>query len=293
MRSDRGAVANLLAIVLGGAAGVIVGGALGFFGGGEAPAGGILSLDGVPAYACPGDGEVATLYRGDRILITGRSGDWLAVRNVRGTNERVFIHTDYVTPDAELSGLPEQNCDDSGVLTLASVETTTTTEAPETTAITEAPDTTATTEAPPPTTGTTAAPPTTGTTAPPPDTTPPSISNAAASPTQIWEQDGGVFNITCSPPEPRQSSVSANVTDTGGVASVTANWTDPLGGHNVTMNASGSTYSTTIGPYPADTWPIDPLNHTLSVTILAIDGSGNQSTSLVQFAIWSIGQCFG
>jgi hypothetical protein len=129
-------------------AGVIIGGAFGFFGGGEAQAGGTLSLDAVPAYACPGDGEVATLYRGDRVLITGRSGEWLAVRNVRGTNERVFVHTDYVTADAELTGLPEENCDDSGVLTLASGETTTTTSLPDettTTVVTQETTTTTTT----------------------------------------------------------------------------------------------------------------------------------------------------
>jgi hypothetical protein len=289
-------------------AGAIIGGALGFFGGGDAQAGGTLSLDGVPAYACPGNGEVATLYRGDRVLITGRSGDWLAVRNVRGANERVFVHTDHVTADAELTGLPEENCDDSGVLTLASGETTTTISLPDdttttvvieettTTTTTTAGDTTttitpATTTTTPPSTSTTSTP-TTTTTAP--DTTLPFIGQQDATPGAIWEEDG--LGISCPPGTARESIISAIVTDDTGITSVTASWNDPDGNQSIAMANVGIVYTMTFGPYAAGEWdplPEDPgTEHTVTITITARDAAGNKSSRTVNVTVWEIGKCF-
>ncbi len=292
MQSVRGAVGNLLAIVLGGAAaaGLVVGAVLGLTGGASLVGEPTVLADAAVAsfYDCPDGEALGTVTRGDRVFITGRdaSGDWAEIRSPNAPNSRVWMQARQVLPDGDTSDLPVFGCN---VPVEAIAISTTTTEAPTPT---EAPETTQTTDAPPETTGTTgttAAPPTTGTTAPPPDTTPPSISNAAAGPTQIWEEDG--LAITCPGGTPRQSAVSAGVTDAGGVASVTANWNDPLGDHNIAMSAAGDAYSTTVGPYAAGTWPDG--NSSVSVEILAIDGSGNQSTSLVEFAIWSIGQCFG
>ncbi len=152
------------------AGGLIVGGVLGLFGGGGTPppTAATVDINAVPAYVCPGEGEVGTLLRGDRVLITGQSGDWVAVRNVRGANERVFVRAEYVDPDADISDLPEENCDDSGTLTIAGAptETTTTTPAATTsTTTTTVPPTTSTTTPDSTTTSTTTTqPPTTTTT---------------------------------------------------------------------------------------------------------------------------------
>ncbi len=317
------------------AGGVVLGGVLGLFGGGSTPppTAATVDINAVPAYVCPGEGEVGTLFRGDRVLITGRSGDWVAVRNVRGSNERVFVRADYVDPDADISGLPEENCDDAGTLTVAGapVETTTTT-VPDSTTSTVPADTSSTTTTVPPdtsttsttttvpptttsttspptstttlpptttttTTTTTTVPPTTTTTTQPPDTTDPAIANANITPGKIWEQDGmvGGFNISCMTPEPRQATISAFVTDNVGVTSVTATWADPLGGESVSMSSSGSTYTGTFGPYAAGTWgpTSDPWTHPVTVTVTALDAAGNATSTTVSVTVTEISACFG
>ncbi|MEX1208163.1 MAG: hypothetical protein WEE36_06060, partial [Acidimicrobiia bacterium] len=130
-------------------AGAIVGGTLGLVGFGAAegePA--RLALDSVPTFLCPGNGEVGTLHRGDRVLITGRSGDWLAVRNVRGGGERVFVAAAAVTPDGDLGNLPEEDCEQAGTVAIGGTvttvaATTTTTTTPSTTTIASSTTTTA------------------------------------------------------------------------------------------------------------------------------------------------------
>ncbi len=307
------------------AGGLIVGGVLGLFGGGGTPppTAATVDINAVPAYVCPGEGEVGTLLRGDRVLITGQSGDWVAVRNVRGANERVFVRAEYVDPDADISDLLEENCDDSGTLTIAGAptETTTTTPAATTstttttvppTTSTTTPDstTTSTTTTQPPTTTTTSTttstttttvPPTTSTTTTTtqaPDTIAPAIGNENITPGRIWEQDGVVsgFTLTCDPGTPRQATISAFVTDNVGVASVTATWSDPLGNQSAGMTRSGDTYTTTIGPYAAGTWdPLSnsPYDHPVTVTITARDAAGNETSTTASVTVTEIGQCFG
>ena len=112
--------------------GVVVGGALGFSTAPDADAG-TLRLDSVPVYVCPGETEIGTLHRGDRVFIVGVSGDWLAVRNIRGSGERVFVEAAVVVPDADPAGLPEVDCETTGTADVAASETpddtTTTTDA--------------------------------------------------------------------------------------------------------------------------------------------------------------------
>ncbi len=289
-------------------AGLIVGGAFALFGGGgSSGTAATIGLDAVPVFACPGEREVGTLYRGDRVLITGRSGDWVAVRNVRDGNERVFVRSAYVTPDADITGLPEDDCEESWTLTVAGATETTTTTAPVTTTTMEPtttttaagtttvpPTSTTTTSAPVTTTSTTAAPSTTTTTTQPPDTTSPTIGNENVTPGRIWEEDG--LGISCSPADPREASISAFVTDDVGVTSVTAAWSDPLGDQIVTMSPSGSTYTATIGPYPAGTWdPLSnsPYDHPVTITITASDAAGNTTSTTVSVTVTEIGDCFG
>jgi len=277
-----------LPVIIGGAVllGTILGAALGLFTSDSAAAVPAEGLEAAPVFACPGDGEVGRLHRGDRVLITGQSGDWVAVRNVRGWNETVFVHSDYITADADLSGLPEQDCDESGVLSVAGVSTTTT--APDTTTSTVPGDTTTTVVVE---TTTTTVPPTTTTTAP--DTTAPSINNAKATPTEIWEENG--LGISCPANTPRETVVSATVTDVVGVVKVTASWSDPDGLRTVTMSKSGSLYSTTVGPYEAGDWENPstvPYDNNVPVTIAATDAAGNKSSVNVNLKVWEIGACF-
>ncbi len=300
--SERGAAANLIATLLGGSviAGLIVGALLGLTG--------AASLVGEPAvladaavasyFDCPDGDALGTVTRGDRVFITGRdaSGDWAEIRSPNAPNTRVWMRAHQVLPDGDTTDLPVFACN-VPVEAVAAAVTTVTTATPETTATTEAPETTVTTEAPTTTetTATTQAPPPTNTTVAA-DTTPPSIGQQQASPGTIWELDGGAFNITCSPPEPRQSTVLAVVTDDGGIASVTASWTDALGTHNVGMAAGGNTYTATVGPYPADTWEavsVAPFDHTFTVTMTARDTSGNESSVAVNVTAIEIGECFG
>ncbi len=291
-------------LVLGLAAvgGMLVGAAWGLFGGGSAPvstAGAAVRVDSVPVYACPGRAETGTMFRGDRILITGRSGEWLAVRNVRNAGERVFVNTAYVTPDADISDLPDEDCEDAGILTVdgsASTTGTPSTTAASTTTSTVPPTTTSTTTTEPPTTTTSTLPPstTTTTTTQAPDTTPPTIAQEQASPGHIWEQDG--LGISCPPGTPRQATLSAIVTDDVGVTSVTASWIHPSGNQNVTMSASGTTYGTTFGPYAAGAWDpasVAPYDHPVSITITASDAAGNTASTTVSVTVTEIGECLG
>jgi hypothetical protein len=314
------------------AGGIIAGAAFGLFsGGGTPPTGATVDINAVPVYACPGEGEAGTLFRGDRVLITGQSGDWVAVRNVRNANERVFVRADFVDPDADISGLPEENCDDTGTLTLAGVPVdTTTTNPPDTTTTTVAPGTTTTTTVPPgsttSTTSTTTTPPstttststttppstttststttlpptttttTTTTTTPASDDTPPNIANGNVTPGQIWEQDGVVsgFMLTCDPSTQRQATISAFATDNVGVTSVTATWSDPFGNQSVTMSRSGDTYTATIGPYAAGAWdPLSnsPYDHPVTITITARDAAGNKNSVTASVTVFEVAAC--
>jgi len=282
--SDRGAVGNAVALVLGGTAGagLLIGGLLGFLGGidvvdepAQTAAAATASF-----YDCPDGVSLGTVTRGDRVFITGQdeSGVWIQVRSPLAVSTRAWIRATHVLPDDSIDSFPVLSCRVPVVAMAAPA--TTTTEAPpttDTTATTEAPTTTATTAAPPPTNTTVAA-----------DTTPPSISNAASSPDTIWEQDG--LGITCAPPQTRQSTISAVVTDAGGLANVTATWTDALGAQSVAMSPSGNTYSVVVGPYAAGTWPDG--DHLVTVTIRAADGSGNESTTAVNVTVTGIGACF-
>ncbi|HSM01177.1 MAG TPA: hypothetical protein VK960_01885, partial [Acidimicrobiia bacterium] len=274
------------------AGGVVAGGGAGLAGLGDSgrePA--RLALDAVPVYACPGVGELGTLHRGDRVLITGRSGDWLAVRNVRGSGERVFVAAAVVTSDSDLSGLPIEDCDDLG--TIAVGEGSSTTVPDGTTTTTSVPDSTTTSEAATTTTTavttTTTTPTTTTTTTPAPDTTPPSIGSASAVPSAIWELDFG--GIQCGPVD-RQSTISATVTDDVGVASVTLEWEFENGSPQSKPMTGGAGYSATFGPFPYGTVD-DSTTENVTLTIRATDAIGNFSTTTVQVQVKSSGACFG
>ena len=115
--------------------------------------------------------------------------------------------------------------------------------------------------APPPPPTRTLPPPPTLTPPPPPDTTPPSISNVSENPTSISKPGCG---------QTTRTTVSATVTDAGGVNRVVAR---VLGtGIEVALNpVGGNVYQGTLGPF--DT------TGTFSVIIQAWDRAGNQAQS--------------
>lgn len=269
----------LTKIIIGAAgAGLVIGGVVGVLSAPDSAAG-TLARDAVPVYLCPGEGEVGSLHRGDRVLVTGRSGDWLAVRNVRGAGERVFVAAAAIVPDADLSGLPEVDCDDAGSVAFGEITTTT---VDESTTTTEPDDDTATTSSAPGTTvpgvtTTTAA--VTTTTAP--DQTGPAIANASASNQLIYE--GGASDC----PGPFQSTISAHITDTSPISSVTVRWTVPNKPQTVKpMTPSGSTYSAVFGPFTFPEFPnAIPYQTVMQITIVAVDSESNQSSTSINVTV--------
>lgn len=270
---------HLWFLVVGAALGIAVGALLAVFAGGSSGGvGGVLPMDSVPIYSCPGDGVVGSLHRGDRVLIVGQADGWLAIRNVRGSGEIVYVEAHHVVPDGDTSGLPRRNCESEGTLTIDSTTTT----APDagTTTVVATTTTAATTTTTEPTTTTTAG-----------DTTAPSISNASANPPEIWEED--IEGIPCPPAYPRESLISAFVTDAVGVTQVTASWTLPGEPQSTVPMTGGPTYSATFGPFEGGTVPEDPSDHDITITIRARDAAGNVSTTTVVVKVWSASVCFG
>jgi hypothetical protein len=96
------------------------------------------------------------------------------------------------------------------------------------------------------------------------DTTPPSISNATANPTLILKQGPGC------PTYSRTTTVTATVTDAGGVNRVVARWgIGPDGGEVAMHLVGGNVYQAVVGP----------VNNTgnLSILVWARDQAGNVS----------------
>lgn len=281
-----------------------------------------------PFSACPGTSELGVLHRNDRVFLTGvdPSGAWVELRSPVDPDQRVWMQAAYVTGDQAVSGLPTVDRCGTGEYTLVlpggEVEqgTTTTTSAPDSsTTTTEAGASTTTTTAggqqaapttrpgvtitpgQPPVTVAPTSPPATAspTTSPPttaPDTTGPSIGGLSRSPSAIWENDG--LGITCSPPKPRTSQVTATVSDPSGVASVVVYYS--VAGKNGTvtrqaaMSLSGGTYRATVGSYPAGTIA-DGTTQVVGWTVVATDGKGNQRAAAANATITlhGIGECFG
>jgi hypothetical protein len=239
---DQGAVPVVLVAVLGGLA--VLGAGAGF--GAQR-----LLVDDEPTfqravvrgpvalYDCPGGAEVATLHGGDRVFITARGDDgWLRLRNPSDPNGQWWVDGARLAPDTSIDELPLVDCFGSGQsdtaldgpAELAAGETTTTVEdeaagtattdaVPDSTVATPPGQPTTTSGGPPPSAPSTTGPPTTPP-PPPADTTGPALS-VSVSPTGIWELNGG--GISCGA-DPRQATLTANVSDPSGVSLVRATW---------------------------------------------------------------------
>lgn len=228
--------------------GVVIGGLLGVHTADDAaPA--TLGRDAVTVYACPGEGAVGTLHRGDRILVIGRNEQWLAVRNVRGAGEQVFIAAEAVVADDDLDWLPQVDCADAGTLAV-----TPTTPAPTTAVVvdTTMPDTTV------------------------PDTTlapaAPRVVSVLDSPDPISEKYPGI-PATCA--GDGIATVTASISAPAGVQSVVLSWTSALGNGSKAMSKIGGNYRATIGPFDANLTENGP-DVTLTYTVKVTDTLGRQ-----------------
>lgn len=250
---------------------------------------------------CP-SGTVLTSYAsGSRVYAVARteSADWVQVRDLSSPDRTVWVNAADVDLDSDISGLPVRDCPQfDGAVTAAGDTTTTTVPDTTTSSVPETTTSSSTTEPPPgdtTTSSTTTEPPpdtTLPTTTEPPDTTPPTIKQPSAFPNVIWEND--TESLSCPPANPRESTISAIVTDDVGVTSVTASWT--IGGTpmTATMGLSGGTYSTTFGPFDSPTvTDEDPFLEVVTITITARDAAGNTSTVTRDVTVNSVWQCFG
>jgi hypothetical protein len=98
---------------------------------------------------------------------------------------------------------------------------------------------------------------------PPPDTTPPNISNLSANPTMVVKQGPGCPNSS------RTTTVSATVTDAGGVRRVVAR-VPGVGEVEMTL-VGGNVYRAVLGPFD--------YTGELSIIILAWDNAGNAASA--------------
>jgi hypothetical protein len=248
---DDGALSPFVALVLGAAAaGLVLGLALGFTGAvslvGEPQT--IAAAATAPYGDCPASDPAGVFHRGDRVLATARSEDaaWVQVRSPRSTDERVWIRSADLEPDADLSGLPVLPC---GVAVEVITETTTTTSSTSTTSTTVL-DTTTTTLA------------ATTTTLPPPAVTTVTVTN-----NPIWEGYNGEDFCLGGPGQPTRTVVSASVTAAAGVQSVTLLWS--VGGESgsIAMTLSSGQYRATLGPFDAENPDGVPQDQSLPITV--------------------------
>ncbi len=254
---------------------------------------------------CPSGAVLTSYASGSRVYAVARteSSGWVQVRDLASPDRTVWVSATEIDLDSDISGLPVRDCPqfDGTVTVLGDTTTTTvaidttTTSIPDTTTSSN-PGTTTTISVPDTTTSssTTAAPTTTTvpTTTAPPDTTPPTIKQPSALPNVIWEND--TESLSCPPANPRESTVSAIVTDDIGVTSVTASWT--IGGTpmTATMSLTGGLYSTTFGPFDSPTVTSEsPFLEVVTIAITARDSAGNSSSATRDVTVNSVWECFG
>ena len=271
--SDRGAVGNAVALVLGGTAGagLLIGGLLGFLGGidvvdepAQTAAAATASF-----YDCPDGVSLGTVTRGDRVFITGQddSGVWIQVRSPLAVSTRAWIRATHVLPDNSIDSFPVLSCH-------VPVEAVAATAVPETTTTSTAEETTTTSSS---TTTTTIAPTTTTTTT----VALPSVSGVSANPAPISESYFGQSTCNSNPGLPSVTTISASVSAPAGVQSVTMSW--QVGGLSGSspMSQSGGQYQASLGPFDAENPDVVPQSGSLpiTVTVTVIDDLGRSASS--------------
>jgi hypothetical protein len=219
--------------------------------------------DGASYYECPAGLSLGTLYRGDRVYLTGRddSGEWVEVRSPRHLDDRVWLRAAHVEADAAVA-LQVRSCQ---VPVVAIVDTTTTSS-------TVAADTTTST------TSTTVAD-TTTTTVP----AAPTVGAVSATNDPMWE--GYVLDVEfCSAfgaGYPIRTQVAASVTAPAGVQSVTLLWSFGIHSGSIPMSLSSGQYGATLGPFAAEDPTGVPYTQSLpiTVTVRVTDALGRTATA--------------
>ena len=257
------------------------------------PTGPALRADSATVYGCSDDTTrgpaVATLHRGDRVWVIGRSGSsWLVIRHPERLTTPAWISTASVVNSADPATLPELTCSTASAVaavaptaiptgatsTTSPTAVPTATETPATSATSPATTTASTTVTtrssttttrPPGSSSSTSSTSSSSSSTPPPDTTGPSLTLTSDS--SSLYSDGGA---AC-------AAYRQQVT-----AAVTA--TDPSGAtvDGVTWKAGTLTGSATkVSP---GSYRIGPIysSHSgtipMTITVTAHDGKGNSST---------------
>lgn len=248
-------------VVVGG----IIGGAVGASGVLAAPpmvpalSSGVLG-DSVTATGCPGGAGVVELDRGTRVLAVVRSEDsaYLGVRDPLDVGRTVWLPVGVVVVDEgqpAIATLPVDGCPVPTLLT----------ETPPPAPVPPAPapeQSVPEQPAPPP---------------PPSDTTPPGISAGAFSPQPVYGTEAAPY---C----PVVATITVTASDNVGIASVSGS--SNAGGTVSLTGSSGSnfTFSYSVS-HPTG------ANKNVTITFVATDTSGNQSSTQSGLAITSAGNC--
>lgn len=284
-------------------AAIVIGGALTGFAVSQFTNGTDGELSGAAAVLdCPAGDQLTSYSAGSRVYAVARTSDsaWVQVRDLSAPDQVVWVHASSVELDESIDQLPEAECPafdddvqaiDASTTTTLGVSTTTTVVGSTTTTIngsttTTAEDQTTTTSSGGQTTTTSQ---TTTTTAP--DTEAPEIKQPSVSELEIWEENSNI--LSCPAGTPRESEIGAIVTDNVSLASVTASWN--IGGNNQQVNmspAGDGFYSGTFGPFEYLTIP-DNTTQNVTITIEAVDTSGNSAKANVAVTVNSLAKCFG
>jgi hypothetical protein len=226
----------------------------------------------VPVYGCPGEGAIADVHAGDRVFAVGVHDEldgWLYIRNPVAPGERWWVEARYIDADGATGDLPAFDC--------------ATTPEPA-----DAPDVPGEVLPPPGVGAPTTQPGSSGGGGgPAPDTTGPSL-NVSRNPTAIWEQN----NLPLCIGSPMQATITANASDPSGVTSVRASWAFANVNENKPLGGGPSTWFTTFGPFNYHTVPT-LTEQLVTITVRAVDNSGNETVRTTTVLVHSADQCFG
>lgn len=127
------------------------------------------------------------------------------------------------------------------------------------------------------------APPTAAPTPTPTDTTGPRISGLTVSPAAIGEDVPGICSDS-----PMTATVTATITDSSGVGSVTMSWAvgDIPGGPEPMSAEEGSVYSAKVGPFSEETVAFPDESATVDIVVKATDSKGNSATAKTSLTLY-------
>lgn len=312
-RRERGAAPPSMVIVSGVLVGLVAGVGLERLGAVdplEEPTPAVVRIDRVSAFDCPDGIPVASLARGDEVVVVARSedGDWLEIRSPVREDQRAWVAIGVVGGEAgaAASALPVRGCGDFATTTTTSTTSTTSTTTTSTTSTTTTSTTTTTT----PTTTTRPDAPTdigilavtgqVGGLAPPASTTStstPSTSTASTSTTSTVPGTSttlppGAFHYVHAVPAqggaacPSIATLRLTVDDGDGVARVRIVWSTGSGGATAIVQlqrGSGSEWATSM-QFPAVAVPEGSEQRSPSFEVEVTDGNGVVSRAAATLA---------